>query len=349
MGGTRYPFYYRDMLHAALDALLSAEEVDLQGGRLPDGPGGERRRSGTLDSDLFLDAVAEVRSIHGDHAHVLAINLHADEAQASWSGGFTIYPVRMLVVNVRDGGGRWMNVGHVPHIPRVVGNVRSARARLAVSDARNEMLQRCLAVMLQGVVQASHHGVWVNLPGLGRVLLVPRVLGVVTDQVEERAIMALMGNRSNFNCTHCLTPRDVAAAPSCTVVPRPVVSTLEAQVAAAEAREADGRPRTRVALARATSALPFVPALGAVHGLSTGTLAMYDIISFDALHVWKLGVLRLLAQRLPSMLQAVCPDNRAVLGSVQETLDAVNRRGFELGPLCRASPVAPGYVLNECG
>lgn len=347
VGGRGYQFYYRDMLTAALDAVLAAEDVDLDGGRLPAGPSGERRRSGTLDADLFVDSTAEVRAIHGDHAHVLALYIHADEAQASWSGGHVIYPVRMLVANVRDGGGRWINVGHVPHIPKVVGNGRNARSRLAVADARNELLQRCLAVMLRGVVEASQHGVWVNLPGLARVFLVPRVLGLVTDQVEERSILALMGNQSTYNCSHCLAVRRASCEASCTAERRPVISTLEAQVAAAEARAADGRPRSRVALARATSALPFVPALGAVHGLSTGTNALYSIVSFDALHVWKLGALRLLSQRLPAMLQAVCPDNRAILGTVQETLDAVNARGFELGPLCRASPASPGYVVSS--
>lgn len=47
------------------------------------------------------------------------------------------------------------------------------------------------------------------------------------------------------------------------------------------------------------SALPFVPFLGAIHGLGTGDPNLYRIVSFDTLHVWRPGVLRLLAQRLP--------------------------------------------------
>lgn len=64
------------------------------------------------------------------------------------------------------------------------------------------------------------------------------------------------------------------------------------------------RPRTRIALARALSALPFVPTPGAIHGLSTRLTFLYNIVSFDTLHAWKLRLLRLLSQRLPAMLQA---------------------------------------------
>lgn len=157
--------------------------------------------------------------------------------------------------------------------------------------------------------------------------------------------MALMGNQCTFNCTHCMVTRDAACAPSLGQVrPRPVVSSLEGQFSAAEALLADGRPRTRVALGRAISALPFPPALGSVHGLGTGRESLYRVVSFDTLHVWKLGVLRLLAQRLQSLMEAVCPDCGAVFGTVQETMDALNWRGFELGRLCRASPSTPGYV-----
>lgn len=158
--------------------------------------------------------------------------------------------------------------------------------------------------------------------------------------------MALMGSQCTFNCTHCMVTRDTACTPSRDQTrTRPVVSSLEGQLRATEARLTDGRPRTRVALGRAISALPFLPALGAVHGLGTGSESLYRVVSFDTLHVWKLGVLRLLAQRLQSLMEAVCQDGEAVLGTVQECMEVVNWRGFELGRLCRASPCTPGYVL----
>lgn len=344
IGGVSYPVYFRDILEAVLDRLQSSEDVVLEGTELPRTADGERCRSHTMDSDLFLQEQADVRETHGRHAYVLGVQLHSDEAVVAWNGNQLMYPVRVLASNARDNGGSWDVVAHLPHIPKVVGNGRNARARVAVSDARNDLLQRSLALALRGLVHASQHGVEVSLPTVGMVFLVPRLLALVVDQVEERSLFALMGSQCHFNCTHCMTERDF----SCSAVggaarPRPVVSTLEAQLAAATARMVDGRPRTRVALGRATSALPFVPVLGALHGLGTGRESLYRIVSFDVLHVWKLGVLRLLTQRLPAMLEAVCPDGLAVLGTVQETTDAVNWRGFELGRLCRASPSTPGY------
>lgn len=344
IGGVSYPVYFRDILEAGLDRLRTSEDVVLEGVELPPSADGERCRSHTLNSDLFLDEQADVRRTHGDHAYILGVQLHSDEAVVSWNDNQLMYPVRALFSNVRDNGGTWETVAHLPHIPKVVGNGRNARARLAVSDGRNDLLQRSIALALRGMVVASEHGVEVSLPTVGNVFLVPRLLALVVDQVEERSLLALMGSQCTFNCTHCLTERDVACvAAGGMAPPRPVVSTLEAQLAAATARLGDGRPRTRVALGRATSALPFAPVLGALHGLGTGRESLYRIVSFDVLHVWKLGVLRLLAQRLPAMLAAVCPDGQAVLGTVQETTDVVNWRGFELGRLCRASPRTPGY------
>lgn len=229
------------------------------------------------------------------------------------------------------------------HIPKVVGNGKNARARLVVSDARRDMQQRCLAMLLRPFAAASEHGVRVDLPRMDNVLLVPRVVGLVVDQPEERSLLGLMGCMAAFNCTHCMARRQE----SCTFdgekeLTRPVISTLEAQLRAAEMRVAGQRGPGRAALAASMSALPFVPALGAVHGLATGAANLYNIVCFDTLHVWKLGVLRLMAQRLPVMLQAVCGSGMAIEGSVQNTLDAVTLRGFELGRLCRASPTSPG-------
>lgn len=272
----------------------------------------------------------------------------------SWNGAYYVYPIRIFVVNARGGSGAWETIGLIPHIPKVVGNRKNDRTRQKVSDERNELLQRCLALVLRRLIHASEHGTRVDLSGHGSVLLVPRVVGIVVDQVQEREMMGLMGHQCTFNCTHCMVRRDE----SCTfrgeaALPRPVVATTEAQLAATLSRMDGGRPRVRVALANDCSALPFVPVLGAVHGLGTGSARLYDVVSFDTLHVWKLGVLRTLAQDLPAMLAAVCDGQSALHGSVQDTLDVLNLRGFELGRLCRASPMAPGYVHSppsvQCG
>lgn len=101
----------------------------------------------------------------------------------------------------------------------------------------------------------------------------------------------------------------------------------------------------RTVLRDTTSALPLVPALGAVHGLCTGAANLYRIVSFDSLHVWKLGIFCLMARRLPMMLTAVCGGALVIHGSAQSTLDAVNLGGVKFGRLCRASPASLGYVV----
>lgn len=269
-----------------------------------------------------------------------------DVAVIAWNGAGYVYPIRVFVVNVRGGSRSWETVGFIPHIPKAAGNGKNARWRQAVSDSRNDLLQRCLALVLRRFIHASEHGLREMLPRHGSVLLVPRVVGLVFDQVQERETLGFMGHQSTFNCSHCLVRRDESCYFGGLESPRrPVISTLEAQLTATQSRAAGGRPRVRAGLASSMSALPFVPALGAVHGLGTGAARLYDIVSFDTLHVWKLSLLRTLAQGLPSMLEAVCDGEPAMAGSVQNTLDAVNVRSFGLGRLCRASPTTPGYVI----
>lgn len=347
VGGTSYPLYFRDILQAGLDTLQEADTLVLEGCALAPTPDGARRRSNTFDSDAFLAEQADVRRIHGSAAYVMGTHLHSDEAVVAWNGNQLLYAVRAKFINAQDDGGKWVTVGYIPHIAKVVGNGKNARTRLAVSDGRHDLLQRCYAVMLRSFAHASEHGVHLDLTTAGRVFLVPRVLALIVDQVEERSLLSLMGHQCHFNCSHCMTLNAWACSPAGgTARPRPVVSSLESQMAAAVARVADGRPRTRVTLGKAISALPFAPALGGVHGLGTGLHSLYNIVSFDVLHVWKQGVLRTITQRVPALLAVLCPDSRAVMGSVQETLDAVKQRGFELGRLCRASPSSPGYVFR---
>lgn len=191
-------------------------------------------------------------------------------------------------------------------------------------------------------MHASRHDVVVDVPSVGRVFFAPCVVILVVDHVEERGLLGLMGHGSMFHCSHFLARRHS----SCDIdgpggASRPVVATLQAHLEGAEARLESGRPRFRAAPPRMTSALPFAPLLGAIHGFGTGDANLYWIVSFDTQHVWKLGVLRLIAQRLPVMLQNVCEEGRAIHGTVPETMLAVNMRSFELGRMCRAAPVSP--------
>lgn len=188
----------------------------------------------------------------------------------------------------------------------------------------------------------------VSLETVRTVFLAARVLGLEFGQAEERSLVALTGNPRTLFCTLCMAMRDVASGPDGNMVRlRPVVSSLEVQLMAAEARLTGSRPCTRVALGSTISALLLPPALGAMHGLGTSRESLYGVVFFDTLYVWKLGALCLLAQRLQALMEAVYPDGEAILGTVQVAVDVVDWRGFELGRLCRASPSTPGYAWSS--
>jgi len=370
IGNNEYTYRYRDILTAGLDALACAESVEFgEGG--PSGAGASesgasaatasdqlhrdlvdiddddesRERHGALDGDFYQQERRNVRAVHGRTVLVMGVHLHADEALASWSGAHNIFPVRARYVNVIGQGGGWTTVGYIEHMPRAVG--QSSARRLEVSDVRNDLLQRCLVVSLKTLARASESGITAPVAGRGDALLVPRIVALILDQPEERAILALMGNRCRYFCSPCLADKDdVPSASAIRAVDRDVVQTLDAQLAAAIVRHDDPRPGRRRALGQEHSALAFVPALGAVHGLSTGSRFLYQIVSFDLHHLWKLGILRLLAQRLPGFLTAFCPGGIARLGRTAYTLEVLNLRSFELDRNCNVCPSAPGMHPN---
>jgi len=316
-----------------------------------DGDDAHRVRRGSLDSDMYLSDVRSVQRLHGAATRVMAVQLYADEALVSWSRANYMFPIRAKIINAVAGGGQWVMIGYVQHVPKPTE--RTKAAKLANSDIRNDLFQRCLAVTIRTFVRASETGVTAPVARRGTVLLVPRVVGIVVDQVEDRGILGLMGNQCNFFFLPYMEDKRVSGAlMRVRAVDRDVISTLDAQLEAAVIRAEDPRPSRRRFLGEQHSALPFVPALGAVHGLRTGDSSLYRIVSFEFLHVWKLGVLRLLAQRLPAVLNAFCTSRAgARFGSLAEALEVLNLRFWELGRNYKATLASPGYVsarLSPC-
>lgn len=97
IGEQTFTFYSRDLWDVAIDAILSAEELTLFGVRRVRGDG-SIIRTGTMDSDLFLQEQDSVFAIHklapSDHVFVLATQLYSDAALISWSGGTSAGGVR---------------------------------------------------------------------------------------------------------------------------------------------------------------------------------------------------------------------------------------------------------------
>jgi len=339
--GASFTFYARDLLLTVLDLLMSAAHLQLWGEELGVGPDGTRLRAEMMDSDVFLTEEASVRGRHGFQSFVLGVQLFIDEAVVSWSGAHYMYPIRVRVVNIRDKAVQWVTVGHIPHVGKPVA--RTAAARRRASDTRNSVLQRCLAILLRRFVGASRTGVTVDFPGQQKLTAVPRIVGLVADQLGERSVVCLMGNGCEYFCSHCMVRRGVAGGRAgLGAARRDVTSVLDAQLEGAITRDRDPRPSLRKQLGVEHSALAFVPVLGAVWGLATDNKQLFDVISFDVLHVWKLGVVRMVAQRFPSFLRVACAGKDARLGPVPDTLEALNLRAWEMGHLCVPSPTPPG-------
>jgi len=346
INGVTYMFYSRDLWLVAKELLLKADHIQLTGEALPAGPDGTRMRSGSMDSNYFLREEANVRRLHPG-AFMLGVQLYLDEALVSWSGAHYIFPIRARVVNIKDDGGMWVTVGYLSHVPKPVGQTEADRLR--ASDARNDLLQRSLAILLRRFNGVSQHGEQVQLSGNKSALAVSRLVGLMMDQPQERSLMCLMGNGCQLPCSFCSVHRDKAGvATAGQAKPRDVIAIVEAQLAAAELRDRDPRVSLRSSLKREHSSLAFVPAVAAVHGLATGDLMLYKIVSFDLLHVWKLGILRLLGERFPDFMVSVC--HGYVGGQVRSraTPDILNKRGWELGRRCVPAPTPPGYVSFRC-
>jgi len=202
VGGRTSTFYFRDILQAGLDALANAQSVRFEDQSLLGAVAfdaeddGTRVRHGTLDSDIYLSDVRDVQQLHGAAARVMVIQLHPDEAVVSWSGANYMFPVRANLVNALDGGGCWKSVGYFEHIPKAVE--KTAAARLAVSDARNDVFQRCIAQSTRMLARASETGMLAPVACHGVVRLVPRSVGLVVDQLEERCFYSLMGSSCRF-------------------------------------------------------------------------------------------------------------------------------------------------------
>jgi len=200
---------------------------------------------------------------------------------------------------VIDNGGQCQTTGYIFKAVK-----RTAIAAPAVSDMRSDLPQSCLAVPLHAFTRAREEDVTSHVPGHGSVLLVPQV---VVDQFEERCMVALMSNRYRFICSSCVENKEVSGGLlGERAIERDVVTPLDALLAAAVIRPGDPRASRRRALGRTHRALAFSTALGAIHGLGIAPYNLFCVVSFDPLHVWKMGILRLLAQPLPAAMRAVC-------------------------------------------
>lgn len=194
-----------------------------------------------------------------------------------------MYPIRVRFPNITSGLTQWVTVGYLPHLRPRHAMTRAESDRLRAE--RNQAQQRCLAVLLDRFIDASRDGEAVVLREHGAYTVFPRVCLYVADLPEERHVLGLMLNRCMRLCSHCLATKDEIGSPGLHVQERSVPTTLAVQMEAARLFATKPGSARIQQIAASHSATPFVPILGAVHGLGTGTMALFDIMSFDNLHV----------------------------------------------------------------
>jgi len=211
-----------------------------------------------------------------------------------------VYPIRVRFPNILTGKVEWVIVGFIP-IVKTGSDDSTEKDRVRM--LRDEVLQRCLAVLLDSFIPASETGVLWNLPGVGPVWVVPRVILYAADQPEERHLLGLKLAGCAHPCSHCLVDKGDAGCPHAPKPVRDVVDNVEAQLSSAAMWKSGCGPAVLDHLSEDSSIVPIVPLLGAVHGLGTGSFALYDIFGFDLLHVRLLPFcLRLFAFPSPVLL-----------------------------------------------
>lgn len=165
------------------------------------------------------------------------------------------------------------------------GNMEKERVRLL----RNELLQRCMAVLLDKFAELSETGKRVNIPSLGAFLVVPRITLYAADMPEERHLLGLKIGLCQRPCSSCMIRKEEYGEARPVDEPEPdprgVTETLTVQLEAASLYDTGTGAGRRRQISDDFSATHNVPALGSVHGLSTGCKNLYRIFGFDSLHV----------------------------------------------------------------
>jgi len=194
-----------------------------------------------------------------------------------------VYPIRARFPNVLTGKSEWITIGYIPAMK--YRKSATTAEKKAVRLLRDELLQRCLAVVLDELVTASADGVKMDLPDHGVVWAVPRVVLYASDQPEERHVLGLKLSGCYFPCSICMEYKTHVATESTGARARCVLKTLDQQLEAAILSDTGDRPGQVEKLARQASICPIVPVLGAIHGLGKGSLSFFRIFGFDRLHV----------------------------------------------------------------
>ena len=186
----------------------------------------------------------------------------------------------MRVININTKDMRWVTLAYIPQVESKFVETRKGH------EVLSKLHQRILHLVFRGSVLASHRGVWLNLPGGGRVRASPRALLYVCDQPEERAVMCLKRTGCVIPCTPCMVGREDSCSASGADAPsKDVQETVRAQLKNATMGAFRGAAARRAEVELDHSFNSVVPTMAAWAGLGNGPRMLYRLPGFDRLHV----------------------------------------------------------------
>lgn len=150
---------------------------------------------------------------------------------------------------------------------------------------RAAVLQRCKAVLLDRFIYASRHGEELSITGHGTYTAEPRITLYVADHPEKPHLLGLRLNKCFKPCSLCVVSKENCGTPNAKSSTRVRTENLELQLEAAALCDRATGTNRRDEISRDYSALPFLPALAAVHGQGTGSMHIYKLFGFDLLYV----------------------------------------------------------------
>jgi len=196
-----------------------------------------------------------------------------------------IYPIRARFPNVKTGKTEWQTIAYIPFVRSRHG--AGWREKERARNLRGQLLQRCIALLVDRFSLASRNGESITLED-GVWTAFPRITLYASDMPEQRNLLGLRLGRSFRPCSRCMVHKDVCGTCKESMA-RNVRETVGIQLEAAALFDGNTGLARREQISTDHSASPFVPALGAVEGLCTGSVTLYRVFGFDLLHVrWAL-------------------------------------------------------------
>lgn len=162
---------------------------------------------------------------------------------------------------MKESTSEWATVGYLPFLrPR---HGAAAKEKKLLRMRRDALLQRCMALLLDRLTNASKHGEKITIATFGIYTAFPRVTVYASDLPEKRHLQRLRMIMCLKTFSLCLVGKEECDLPR-TDMAGDVTENPEIQLEAACLFDEGTGAKPLEQISRDYSALPFLPALGAI-------------------------------------------------------------------------------------